>query len=129
MNLPEKATHIIIDAKATRNLNGLWVIQAWMNGIVEMTGMHKIGEVALELESHYNSGPGVTNVVIIAESHIALHTWPEHKVVTFDMYSCDPYAPRPVIASLEEMFGITRYLKKTPIFIDRWTEADEIDHA
>ena len=31
---------------------------------------------------------GVSGVVVIAESHIAVHTWPEHLCVSLDFFSC-----------------------------------------
>lgn len=32
---------------------------------------------------------GVTGVVLLAESHLAVHTWPEQGVVTLDLYVCN----------------------------------------
>lgn len=32
---------------------------------------------------------GVTGVVLLAESHLAVHTWPELGVVTLDVYVCN----------------------------------------
>ncbi|MCL2589754.1 MAG: S-adenosylmethionine decarboxylase [Betaproteobacteria bacterium] len=32
---------------------------------------------------------GATGAVILAESHLALHTWPERQAVTFDLYVCN----------------------------------------
>lgn len=34
-------------------------------------------------------GSGITGVVLLAESHIALHTWPEMGGVTLDVYVCN----------------------------------------
>ncbi len=34
-------------------------------------------------------GSGVTGVVLLAESHIAVHTWPELAGVTLDVYVCN----------------------------------------
>lgn len=31
---------------------------------------------------------GVSGVVVIAESHIAIHTWPEHRYAALDIFSC-----------------------------------------
>jgi S-adenosylmethionine decarboxylase len=31
---------------------------------------------------------GVTGVVVIAESHVALHTWPEHGFMAIDYFTC-----------------------------------------
>lgn len=35
------------------------------------------------------AGSGVTGVVLLAESHLAVHTWPEIKGVTLDVYVCN----------------------------------------
>ncbi len=32
--------------------------------------------------------PGVSVVGVILESHITIHTWPEHSFATVDVYSC-----------------------------------------
>jgi len=32
---------------------------------------------------------GVTGVVLLAESHVAVHTWPERGAVTLDVYVCN----------------------------------------
>lgn len=32
---------------------------------------------------------GATGVVVLAESHLAVHTWPEVRAVTFDLYVCN----------------------------------------
>jgi len=32
---------------------------------------------------------GVTGVVLLAESHAAIHTWPERDYVTLDVYACN----------------------------------------
>src|SRR6201984_3007766 len=32
---------------------------------------------------------GVTGTVLLAESHLAIHTWPEHGFVTIDVYGCN----------------------------------------
>lgn len=34
-------------------------------------------------------GGGVTGVVLLAESHLAVHTWPELAAVTLDVYVCN----------------------------------------
>jgi S-adenosylmethionine decarboxylase proenzyme len=36
------------------------------------------------------SGPGgMTGVLLLAESHLAIHTWPEKAAVTLDVYVCN----------------------------------------
>ncbi len=35
------------------------------------------------------SGAGVTGVLLLAESHLAVHTWPELRSVTLDVFVCN----------------------------------------
>ncbi|MDQ7038544.1 MAG: adenosylmethionine decarboxylase [Aquificota bacterium] len=46
-----------------------------------------------KISSHYYQFQphGATGVVLLAESHISIHTWPEHRLATVDVYTCgDP---------------------------------------
>ena len=46
-----------------------------------------------KLSSHYHQFHpyGATGVVVISESHLSFHTWPEHKYVAIDVYTCGPH--------------------------------------
>ncbi|MFA5242264.1 MAG: adenosylmethionine decarboxylase [Sulfuricella sp.] len=37
----------------------------------------------------FGASGGVTGVVILAESHISVHTWPEKRFVTLDVFVCN----------------------------------------
>jgi S-adenosylmethionine decarboxylase len=48
------------------------------------------------LQAHFHpfgSGKGVTGVVLLAESHITAHTWPEHDYAAFDVFMCGACRP------------------------------------
>lgn len=52
-----------------------------------------LGAVA-ELFHRFEVAPGceqsgITGVVLLAESHLAVHTWPELGAVTLDVYACN----------------------------------------
>lgn len=38
---------------------------------------------------HEFSPIGISGVIVIKESHIAIHTWPEHKYVALDFFTCN----------------------------------------
>lgn len=40
---------------------------------------------------HAFSPWGVSGVVVIAESHLTIHTWPEHGYAAVDVFSCSPH--------------------------------------
>ncbi|MFC0036470.1 adenosylmethionine decarboxylase [Cardiobacterium valvarum] len=37
---------------------------------------------------HFGAGAGVTGVLLLAESHLSIHTWPEHRFAALDVYLC-----------------------------------------
>lgn len=54
---------------------------------------------------HSFSPHGVSGVVVIAESHVAIHTWPEHGYAAVDIFTCgDTIDPWVIQRYLEERF-------------------------
>jgi S-adenosylmethionine decarboxylase len=41
----------------------------------------------------FGEGQGVTGVALLAESHISIHTWPEHEFAALDVYMCGASDP------------------------------------
>ena len=37
---------------------------------------------------HHFKPDGISGVVVIAESHISIHTWPEHRYAAVDVFTC-----------------------------------------
>ena len=55
---------------------------------------------------HSFSPQGVSGVVVIAESHLAIHTWPEHGLASVDIYTSGAQAqPRLAVPVLERGFA------------------------
>ena len=48
----------------------------------------KAKNIPLEVTIHKFSPQGITGVVLLAESHIALHSWPEINYVGIDIFTC-----------------------------------------
>jgi len=51
---------------------------------------------------------GVTGFVVLSESHLACHTYPEHCVITINLYCCRPRPEWPWREHLQAMFGAER---------------------
>ena len=62
--------------------------------------VEKIGATLLSIKIEKFSPMGITGVAIIAESHISIHTWPEHRYVAVDIFTCGSLDPLPALAVL-----------------------------
>jgi S-adenosylmethionine decarboxylase len=49
---------------------------------------------------------GVSGFVLIAESHIAVHTFPEHRQVWVDIFSCKGFDDVPAIDKIVDAFSL-----------------------
>jgi len=58
------------------------------------------GARVIDLISHQFKPHGVTVLALLAESHAALHTWPEHRAWTFEIFLCGKFQPEPAIAAI-----------------------------
>lgn len=57
---------------------------------VHEAGLHAVGELFHAFTPASGcSQAGVTGVVLLAESHLAVHTWPELGRVTLDVFVCN----------------------------------------
>ncbi|MGH3430417.1 MAG: S-adenosylmethionine decarboxylase family protein [Pseudonocardiaceae bacterium] len=68
-----------------------------MRAAVRRLGATVLGELSVLFQPH-----GTTSVLILAESHLIVSTWPEHKLAHIDLFTCradtDPeHALEPVI--------------------------------
>ena len=61
---------------------------------VERSGLTAVGELFHRFVPANGAAPagapsGITGVVLLAESHLAVHTWPELEAATLDVYVCN----------------------------------------
>ncbi|RMG17305.1 MAG: adenosylmethionine decarboxylase [Deltaproteobacteria bacterium] len=57
---------------------------------------------------HTFSPWGVSGVIVIAESHLSIHTWPEYGYAALDLFTCSQTTELARLAGLlEEGFGAT----------------------
>ncbi|MDP1791047.1 MAG: adenosylmethionine decarboxylase [Methylibium sp.] len=73
-------------------------------------GLQPVGECFHPFPAEDGEPRGVTGVLLLAESHLAVHTWPELDAVTLDLYVCHRHADNSaraeaVIARLLEAFA------------------------
>jgi S-adenosylmethionine decarboxylase len=63
---------------------------------------------------HNFSPYGVSGVVVITESHVTIHTWPEHAYAAVDVFSCSPKLKHAVIRrELKRLLSARRVVART----------------
>jgi S-adenosylmethionine decarboxylase len=81
--------HLTADLRAcavpNRLLTDVQALREHCLAAVQASGLRAVGE----LFHRFPPPGGVTGVVLLAESHLAVHTWPEIQAVTLDVYVCN----------------------------------------
>jgi spermidine synthase len=73
-----------------------------------VTAARRAGATPIKREFHHFAPHGVSGVVIIAESHLTIHTWPEHGYAAVDFFTCgESVDPMRAHACLCEALGAT----------------------
>jgi len=54
--------------------------------LAEVAGL--VGATVIKDSFHRFSPQGISGIVIIAESHISIHTWPEYSFAAVDVFTC-----------------------------------------
>ena len=56
------------------------------------------------LSAHFHGfgpGKGITGVLLLAESHVSIHTWPEAGFAAIDIFMCGGAAPQRALAMIQ----------------------------
>jgi S-adenosylmethionine decarboxylase len=56
---------------------------------VEGAGLQAVAQLSHTFPATQHGPGGVTATVLLAESHLCVHTWPERAAVTLDVYVCN----------------------------------------
>ncbi len=112
--------HLIIRAEVNRPITSEKELKKWLRNVVKKIDMNIIkGPFASYVSKEGNRG--VTGIVMIETSHIAIHVWdePVPALVQCDVYSCAEFSSTEVLA---EFLGM-EVIKIDHVLIDR---ADKI---
>ncbi|MBW9141224.1 MAG: adenosylmethionine decarboxylase [Candidatus Aramenus sulfurataquae] len=78
-----------------------------------VTNAAKEGNMTLLDIRSWKIGEGVSVVAIVLESHITIHTWPEYKFATVDVYSCGAHTdPKRAFEYIVSELKAKRYTMK-----------------
>jgi S-adenosylmethionine decarboxylase len=101
--------HLIIDGSRcnTRKLADRILVEQVLNDYPAAIGMTKIGgPYMFEYQAPDPAYSGVSGLVVIAESHIAIHTFPELDYFTMDIFSCKNFDHEKAIEYIRTAFDV-----------------------
>lgn len=79
-------------------------IQEILVGVCDRINVHVLGT-----HFHRFCPQGVSGVVIISESHLSCHSWPEKKYIALDCYTCGDKNPLDAVSLLVKAFRANKY--------------------
>lgn len=77
------STHVIADLFDCQNLNNLGFARRSLKNAASICDA-----TILHIKFYKFSPQGVTGYILLAESHISIHTWPEHNYAAVDVFTC-----------------------------------------
>jgi len=83
------------------------------------SALERAGATVVQASSHSFPGAGLTSVLILAESHAVIHTWPETGTVNIDIFSCSTR-----LKSLEAVDTLRRFLGARTVLVKEIPRAD-----
>ena len=93
--------HIILEMWGCRNLDSVEVAERALREMVVALNVN-----LLDLRVYPFSPVGVTGIAIVSESHLVIHTWPEHGYAAVDLFTCGaPRDPQNAVAVLKSHFA------------------------
>ena len=113
--MSEFGLHVTIDASGCnkRKLSSVTLVYDILNKLPDRIGMTKmtLPYVVKWLDKFSHGAEGISGFVMIAESHISVHTFPDQDYVFMDVFSCKEFDAELVIKHLTEAFEATKYKK------------------
>jgi S-adenosylmethionine decarboxylase len=98
--------HVIaeLDGCSSELLSDPATVRHLMRQAVRLAGARAIAEEIFNFK-----GGGVSGFVLLAESHLSIHTWPEHGYAAIDIYTCGRHTvPERACNYLAEHLGATQ---------------------
>ena len=107
--------HVTIDASGCnkRKLSSVTLAYDILNKLPDKIGMTKmtLPYVVKWLDKFALGTEGISGFVMIAESHISIHTFPDQDYVFMDIFSCKEFDAERAISYLVSAFEARKYEK------------------
>ena len=99
-------TEWLVDAQGCRAdaLRDLAAVRALLEKVLLRLELRVVGQ---GLWHEFGGEGGVTGIYLLTESHLSVHTYPEHGVATLNLYCCRPRPEFPWEEELSAALGAT----------------------
>ena len=104
--VPPLGKHLILDIWGSIESFPYWSIDA-AAVVVKEAAIYAGATILTERWHHFGEGHGYTGVIILSESHVSVHTWPEKGYAAIDAFycgKCDPVKSLPIILDFYKPF-------------------------
>ena len=93
-------THLLIDLWGASRLDDIDNVESALRSAALAAGA-----TILNVDLHcFEPNGGISGVVVLAESHISIHTWPERGFAALDVFMCGDCNPYHGIPALKQAF-------------------------
>ncbi len=102
--------HLIIDGYCgdSKKMQDTEFIHQFLDTYPGQIGMTKVSTPQVSrYESPNPQEHGLSGFILLAESHISIHVFPELSYVNIDIFSCNDFQSELVISQLQQKFGLT----------------------
>lgn len=103
VQIEQLGTHIIAEFHGCTNINDA---DALKDELVKAAVA--AGATVLNVHTHQFAPQGVSGLVLLQESHLSIHTWPEHGYAAVDIYTCGEH-----VHSQAAIDSLSAYFKPT----------------
>ena len=116
--------HLVVDGYGAdpEKLKDEGLIYRFLDGYPSAIGMTKI--IPPQVHTYHGKVPedwGVSGFVLIAESHISVHTFPDRGYINIDIFSCKEFDPAASLEDVKATFSLPE--------VRVWTLERGIEHS
>jgi S-adenosylmethionine decarboxylase len=94
-------THLLVDLWGACNLTDPERIDQALRAAADAAG----ATILHGHFHHFSPNGGVSGVLVLAESHISIHTWPERDFAAIDIFMCGACNPHDSLPALQAAFA------------------------
>lgn len=114
MNKTKRSIQWVTEKKQRKYLGIHLIAEFWSGKIIEdpkkikkilFEAVKKAKNTPLKIVIHRFNPQGITGIVLLAESHLAIHSWPEIDYIAVDIFTCGENAmPQKALEYLRKQF-------------------------